>query len=275
MRFWWAFAVLLPTMSWAQLTGSWVIQPELTKFEVFRAPTLISPLMSLDRGVYRRTDCRGDPIDMPADGGLHPVKKQPFFDQMSVRVVDDRHVAIEQKLGDTTTWKGTYTVSEGGAEMTLEFENDLAAKPVTGALQYLREGTAVAGAHPLTGTWIPEKLLRLSPSGSALTFTVEPGGGWQDVGKSFTLAGSDGRSAEGKVDAQDYPLQGYLPGATISLNRLQPNVWKMNRKQNQTLVEMLSARLSDDARTMTLRQGDLLCGVTTTFTLVKQVPPQP
>jgi hypothetical protein len=268
MRFWLALAVLLPAMSWAQLTGTWVIQPELTTFRMLRSPTL-----SLDRGEYRRTDCRGDPIDMPADGGFHPVKKQPLFDSMAVREVDGRRVSIEQKLGHKTTWKGAYTVSKNGAEMTLEFENDLAAKPVTGALQYVREGTAVAGPHPLTGTWRLEKLLRLSSSGSSLTFTTEQSPTGQDSDDSFTFLASDGRSADGKADAKDYPLRGTLEGATISVDHIQHNVWKMNRKQKDTLVEMSNATLSDDGRTMKLTQLDWLCSEITIFTLNRQTPP--
>jgi hypothetical protein len=269
MRFWLALAVLLPTMSWAQLAGTWVIQPELTTFQKLLLPTTLS----LDRGVYRRTDCRGDPIDIPADGGFHPVKKQPFFDRMAVREMDGRRVVIEQKLGDRTTWKGTYTVSRTGAEMMLEFENDLAAKPVTGALQYLREGTAVKGPHPLTGTWRLGKLLRLSSSGSSLTFSNEQSPTGQDSEDSFTFLASDGRSAEGKTDAKDYPLRGTLEGATLSMDHVQHNVWKMNRKQNDTLVEMSNATLSDDGRTMKFRQLDWLCSEITIFTLNRQTPP--
>ena len=201
------------------------------------------------------------------------MKKQPFFDRMAVRVVDGRRVAIQQKLGDRTTWKGGYTVSKNGAEMTLEFENDLAAKPVTGALQYVREGTAVAGAHPLTGTWRIEKLIRLSPSGSSLTFTIEQSRSGQDTDDGFTFLAGDGRSAEGKTDAKDYPLQGYLEGGTLSVNHLQPSVWKMNHKQNSTLVEVLAAMVSDDGGTLTLRQTDLLCEEVTIFTLRKQTLP--
>lgn len=269
MRFWLAFAVLLPTVSWAQLTGTLVIQPELTTFRKLIVPATFS----LDRGVYRRTDCRGDPLDMPADGGFHEVKKQPLFDRMAVREVDGRRVAIEQKSGDKTTWKGTYTVSKSGAEMTLEFENDLAAKPVTGALQYVREGTAVAGPHPLTGTWRLEKLLRLSSSGASLTFTTEKSATGLDRDDGFTFLANDGRSAAGKTDAKDYPLLGYLEGATLSVDHIKPNVWKMNRKQKDTLVEMSNATLSDDGRIMKLTQLDWLCSEETIFTLKKQAQP--
>jgi hypothetical protein len=268
MRFWWVPAVLLPSMSWAQLAGTWVVQPESTTFQKYTPTTL-----SLDRGVYRRTDCRGDPIDMPADGAFHEVKKQPFFNSMAVRVLNDHRVAIEQKLADKTTWKGAYVVSKSGAEMTLEFENDLAAKPVTGALRYVREGAAVGGAHPITGTWRLDKLIRLSPSGSSLTFTLEQSSSDQHTDDRFTFLASDGRSAEGKTDVKYYPLQGYLAGATLSVDRLQPEVWKINRNQNGALVELSSAKVSDDGHTMMLRKTDWLCQEMTIFTLRKQTPP--
>jgi len=271
-RYFFPFAMLVPAMSWAGeplLAGTWIIQPELTTFQVFRSPSLIPPLISLDRGVYRRIDCRGDPIDMPADGSFHEVKKQPFFNQMSVRVVDSHRVVVVQKLGDRTTWKGTYTVAKSGAEMTLEFENDLAVEPVTGALQYVREGIAVAGAHPITGTWNPQKLIRLSPSGSSLNFTLEGTATDQDARDTFTYRASDGRTAEGTADAHDYPLRGTLDGATLSLYHIASNVWSMNHKQNGALVEMLSAKVSDDGNIMTLKQTDLICHEIANFTLKK------
>jgi hypothetical protein len=201
------------------------------------------------------------------------VEKQPLFDRMSVRVVDGRRAAIEQKMKDKTTWKGAYTVSKSGAEMTLEFENDLAAKPVTGTLLFAREGTATAGAHPLTGTWRPEKLIRLSPSGLTLTFTIGQSPTGESTDNGFTLLAGDGRRLQGKTDAKDYPLQGYFEGATLSVNQTQPDVWTMNRKQNATLVEILSARVLDGGASMTLRQADWLCKGITVFTLRKQTGP--
>jgi len=272
-RYFFPFAMLVPAMSWAGeplLAGTWIIQPELTTFQVFRSPVLIPPLISLDHGVYRRIDCRGDPIEMPADGSFHEVKKQPFFNKMSVRVVDGRRIAIEQKLGDKTTWTGTYTVAKSGAEMTLEFENDVAVTPVTGAIEYVREGTSVAGAHPITGTWNPQKLIRLSPSGVSLTFTLERTATGQDGADSFTFLAGDGRSAEGIADAHDHPLHGTLEGATLSLYHIAPNVWTMNHKQNGTPVEMLSAKVSDDGNTMTLKQTDLICHEISNLTLLRQ-----
>src|SRR5271155_2824713 len=90
-------AMLLPLMAWADgpaagtwtwadhpFDGSWVIQPELTTFG------MRSPILSLERGVFRRSDCRTEPIEVPADGAVHAVKGQPLFDTIAVRVPDSK-----------------------------------------------------------------------------------------------------------------------------------------------------------------------------------------
>lgn len=280
-----SFLMLLPTVagaegaaawSWADnpFEGSWVIQPELTTFD------MRSPTMSLERGVFRRSDCRSEPINVPADGAAHAVKGQPLFDAMSVRVLDSKRVEILENSADKPVWKGLYTVSANGHAMKLDFEDDRAAKPVTGVLAYMREGDAAAGAHALSGTWHPEKLSRLSASGLSLTLAMQPKDAERDVEiaagpnfyAGFSLTGSDGRSADGKLDAHDYPLNGYLPGATIALNRLQPGIVQLNRSQNGVLVELTRAMVSSDGQTMTLSQVDWVCQAKTVFILNKHTP---
>lgn len=280
-----SFAVLLPMMAWADgpaertwadrpFDGAWVIQPELTTFGM-RSPTL-----SLERGVFRRSDCKSEPIAVPADGAAHAVKGQPLFDAMSVRVLDPKRVEIVETSADKPAWKGLYAVSANGRKMTLEFEDDRAARPVTGVLTYMRDGDALAGAHAASGTWRPERLTRLSANGLSITIGMQRKAVAQDdelaagpnFYDSFTFAGSDGRGADGKLDAHDYALNGYLPGATVALNRLQPNILQFNRAQNGNLVEISRATVSSDGQTMTLSQVDWVCQAKTVFILNKQTP---
>lgn len=280
-----SFVMLLPTVAWANgpagwtwadnpFEGSWVIQPELTAFG------MRSPILSLERGVFRRSDCRTEPIDVPADGAAHGVRGQPLFDTISVRVLDPKRVEIVEKSADKPAWKGMYTVSANGRAMRLDFEDDRAAKPVTGALEYMREGNAPAGAHSVSGTWRPEKLTRLSSSGLTVALAMQAKDAERDLDVApapdfyarFTFTSSDGRSAEGKLDAHDFPLNGYLPGATIALNLLQPNILQFNRAQNGVLVELTRAIVSTDGQTMTLSQIDWACQAKTVFILNKQTP---
>jgi hypothetical protein len=237
--------------------GTWVIQPELTTFE------LRSTALSLEQGVFHRTDCRGGPIEVPADGADHSLKKKrPFFDAVSVRVLDQRHVEIVEKRQGTPVWKGDYLVSRDLRTLTLEFEDHRGTLPVTGTLEYSREGQPGPGGPPLSGTWRPTRLVKLSPSGRSITF--------DQLDSRFVFAAGDGRSAAGKVDAQDYPLRGYLPGATMSVNRLSPDTVQINRKQDGELVEMSRLILAADGERMDVRQIDWLCQSEMRLTLNKQ-----
>jgi hypothetical protein len=145
-------------------------------------------------------------------------------------------------------------------------------------LAYVREGDALSGVHSVSGTWRPEKLTRLSANGLTLSIGMQrkaaaadeelaPGPDFYD---RFTFASGDGRSADGKLDAHDYPLNGYLAGATIAGNRLQPNILQFNRSQDGALVEISRATVSSDGQTMTLSQVDWLCQAKTVFILSKQ-----
>jgi hypothetical protein len=280
-----SFVMLLPAVAWANgpagwtwadkpFEGSWIIQPELTTFG------MRSPIFSLERGVFRRSDCKTEPIDVPADGAAHGVKGQPLFDTIAVRVLDPKRVEIAEKSADKLVWKGMYTVSANGRAMRLDFQDDRAAKPVTGTLAYMREGDAPTGAHSVSGTWRPDKLTRLSSSGLTVTFAMQRKDAERDLDVApgpnfyagFTFMGSDGRSAEGPLDMHDSTLNGYLPGATVALNLLQPNILQFNRSQNGVLVELTRAMVASDGQTMTLSQIDWVCQAKTVFILNKQTP---
>jgi hypothetical protein len=256
------------TWTWADrpFDGTWIIQPNLTAFEL-RAPTL-----SLDGGVFRRTDCRTGPLEVPADGASHEVKGQVIFDSAAVRVRDRHHIELVESLAAKQVWKGVYAVSSDGRTLTVEFEDDRAAKPVTGTLAYEHDGEPIAGAQPLSGTWLPKKIVQLSASGLTMTFKTDPvemvsDQSSPDLTVKFSLTHSDGRSAEGKTDAHDYPLNGYLPRASVALTRLEPNLLQINRTQGGQLVEISRALVSDDGQSMTLSQTDWLCQAKTIFTL--------
>jgi hypothetical protein len=254
--------------TWADhpFDGTWIIQPNLTAFD------LRSPILSLDAGVFRRTDCRTGLLEVPADGASHEVKGQVSFDSASVRVKDRRHIEMVESLAAKQVWKSLYTLSDDGRTLTLDFEDDRAAKPVTGSVAYEHDGEPVAGAQPISGTWLPKKLTQLSVSGLTLTIRTDAVemtrvSDSPDLITNFSLAQSDGRSADGKTDAHEYPLNGYLPRASVAVSRLEPNMLQINRSQGGQLVEISRALVSDDGQTMILSQIDWLCQAKTIFTL--------
>jgi hypothetical protein len=254
-------AAALPTLAVAEtpFAGTWVIQPELTTFAQ-RSMTVM-----IERGIYKRSDCT-TALEVPADGSEQAVKGQPLFDHMSVRIVDSGRVEIEQKMAGKRTWKGLYTVSKDRRSMTLAFEDDRPAKAVTGVIKYVREGEPLSGAHALSGTWRPEKLVQLSQS--ALTLAI------QDKDDGIALSWSDGRSTESKLDAKYNPLNGYLDGATMSVLRPRPDTLAINQLQNVVPVEVSRLIISDDNRTLTNKRVDWLCQAMTVFVYHRE-PPAP
>jgi hypothetical protein len=222
----------------------------------------LTPLgISVDHGVYKRSSCL--PADeVPADGKEHPVAGDPFMQSLSVRLPDRDHAEIVQRSGGKVTWRGIYTVSKDRKTMTLKYEDNRAMNLVSGTILFAREGGIVAGAHALSGVWRPEKLVELSASGLGMT--------WRDTDAGLSMTATDGRSYDIKFDWSDYPLVGYLPGASVTVGRANENHLQVNRKQNGILVEFSWGTVSDDGRSMKLIQLDEQCQSKVEWTLQKQ-----
>jgi hypothetical protein len=235
--------------------GTWVVQPSLTTFSLRPLSLLI------DSGMYKRSSCVPDP-DVPTDGRDHTIAGDPLVESMSVRLLDGSRVEVVENLSGKLVWKGHYAVSKDHKSMTLEYEDHRASNTVSGTVQFAREGDVLANAHLLSGTWMPEKLVALSATGLYMTI--------RDADNGLTVSAGDGRSYDIKFDRQDYPLAGYLDGATVQVGRRAPQTLQVNRKQHGAYVEMSLATVSDDGRTMQLSQVDWQCQSKITWTLRKQ-----
>jgi hypothetical protein len=254
---WLGFWLPLACFAETPFSGTWVVQPTLTTFSLRPLSLLV------DRGVYKRTSCVPIP-EAPTDGTDHAVAGDPLAESMSVRLLDRSRVEVAQKISGKVVWKGHYAVSNDQKSLMLKYEDHRAAKPVSGTIEFAREGDVIANAHLLSGTWRAEKLIELAATG--LTMTI------QDTDNGLTMSASDGRSYDIKFDRQDYPLTGYLDGATVQVGRRTPQTLQVNRKQHGAQVEMSLGTVSDDGQTMLLSQVDWQCQSKITWTLRKRTP---
>jgi hypothetical protein len=235
--------------------GTWLLQPTLTQYS-------LRPLgFMIERGTYKRTSCVPNP-EVPADGRDQSIAGDPLIQSMSVRLLDADRVEVVQKMAGKLLWKGLYTVAKDQKSMTLKYQDHRASNAVSGTIQFAREGAVVANAHLLSGTWTPEKLLEFSPSGFSMTIRDSDGG--------LTMSASDGRGYDIKFDRKDYPLEGYLDGATVQVGRRAAQTLQVNRKQHGVMVEMSLGTVADDGQTMLLGQLDWQCQSKVTWTLRKQ-----
>jgi hypothetical protein len=251
-----AFLMPLPLIAGTPFAGIWVVQPSLTEFGGK------SLGLSIDAGTYKRTSCMVA-NEVAADGAEHPLNDDPFFDAMSVHVLDKRTVEVVQKTAGNVTWHGRYIIDRDLRSMVLRYDDRRPATPVSGEIRFEREGDVVPAKHALTGSWSPVKVLNLSPSGLTLDIHDTDGG--------LILRASDGRSLDIKFSpSSNEPLQGYLPGAMVHMGRRAPNTLQINRSQNGTLVEYALGSVADDGQTMVLGQVDWQCQLKTSWTLRKQ-----
>jgi hypothetical protein len=225
--------------------GTWIADPGSTEFS-------LRPLeLSIANGRYKRASC-SVADETAADGEEHPLSGNPFFDSMSVRIVDASSIEVAQKSRGRTTWQGSYHVASDLKSMTLEFTDDRPARTVTGTIRFEREGDPVAGAHALSGVWQARQLLDLSPSGASMTL--------EDIDHGLIMRAADGRNFQIRYGGgSNEPLHGYLEGAMVHVGRRRPNMLQINRTQDGTLVELVFGEVSADGQRLAFGQTDWPC----------------
>jgi len=147
------------------------------------------------------------PIDIKADGQDQKVTGHPYFDTMSVKVVDDRTIEDTTKKNGKTVGTSRTWVSPDGNMLMFEFTDSSAtnADPVTGKGEETRVAKGPAGSHAISGSWRTTKIDSVSDNGLSFTYKVE--------GDSLTMTTPTGQSYTAKLDGTEAPYKGD-PGPT-------------------------------------------------------------
>src|SRR5580704_14464219 len=119
----------MPVLAMAQnvIDGTW-------KFDLSTAQLPKKPdVFLLQGGVYQCKTCV-PPVDVKADGQDQKVTGNPYYDTVSITVVDDRTIEETDKKGPKTVVTSKSTVSPDGNTLTVVFTDSSAtnADPVTG-----------------------------------------------------------------------------------------------------------------------------------------------
>ena len=136
----------------AALGGTWKADLASLKFE--QKPDEFS----LKDGTYTCATCI-PPLTAAADGQYHPVADRPYYDSMSIRVVDDKTVEFRRRKGDKDVSNNTMTVSADGNVLSNKFHDaTVEGSPIDGVQTSRRAGPAPAGAHAISGQWNPDQI---------------------------------------------------------------------------------------------------------------------
>jgi len=143
--------------------------------------------MVLADGVYECKTCV-PPVKLKADGSDQAVSGDPYSDSMAVTVVSDHEIKVVTKKGGKIAFEGTSTVAQDGSKKSDSFTiyPSNGDSPVTGKGQSRRVADGPAGSHPVSGSWVAEKIESISDKGVTFTYKVN--------GDEITMSNGTGES---------------------------------------------------------------------------------
>lgn len=109
-------------------------------------------------------------ISVKADGTDQKVTGHPYFDTISVKIVNASSVEFIQKKDGKVMSTDTSTISSDGKTCTDKWTDNSGTQPITGEATSTRVAPGPSGAHVLSGSWRTEKLNNISDNGLTVTF---------------------------------------------------------------------------------------------------------
>lgn len=191
------------------LAGTW--KADLSTIQIDSKPDAFL----LKDGKFTCSTCT-PPLEVAADGAMHPVTGRPYADALSVKIVDDHTVARASQKGGKETGSSTMKVSPDGKTLTVSWKDSSTpnSAPVTGEFTEMRVADAPAGAHAVSGSWKANKVSNVSEDALTETYSVD--------GDTVTMK-SAGQSYTAKLGGPEVPMQGDIGGTTVSVAKVGDN----------------------------------------------------
>ena len=252
-------SLLMPGLAMAQsaFDGTWKVDVKTAQFP--KKPDVYL----LQDGMYHCKTCV-PMIDVKADGQDQKVAGHPYFDMMSIKVVDDRTIEeTGKKNGKVVATSKTWTSADGNTLM-FEFTDSSAtnADPVTGKGEQTRVAKGPAGSHAISGSWRTSKMDTVSDNGLVFTYKV--------ADDSLTMTNLTGQSYTAKLDGTEAPYKGDPGTTSVSVKKVDKNTMEETDKRDGKVISVARMTLSADGKGMTIAVDDKLHGTTMQFTAQKQ-----
>lgn len=217
----------------------------------------------LKDGAYECRSCTV-PYKVAADGALHPVAGQPYFDEAAVRIVDPRTVEMRWQRRGKPTETLTEKVSADGRTLTYS-GTDLGTPngtPVKFEGDMVRVGTVPAGAHAISGEWRAQKGAKISDSGLAITFRM--------AGDALDVSVPTGERYTATPGGSPVTVEGDPAGTMMKVERAGDRALRFTSSRGGESVGSGLFTVAADGRTATYDYSNLKTGTTAKFVLNKQ-----
>jgi hypothetical protein len=234
LKFCTTLLVLIPTSAFAAgaFDGTWKLSVQ--HFQVSKKPVVLL----LSGGEFTCKSCLVTASNK-ADGTDQPIKGNPNADSESITVVDANTVTIVLKLGGKTVETVKSVVSPDGKTLDRIETNQYGAEPSYYTVRNIRIADAPAGAHLLSGTWRPQKIVSSSGPGDLVTYGITDDG--------FTMS-SNGQSYSAKFDDKTYAVKGDPTKTMVNLKKVSDTEVIETDSQLGKVVETMDMTVSADGK---------------------------
>jgi|SRR5208283_601801 len=235
--------------------GTWMV-----KLDTAKLPTKPDQYL-LNKTTYECLTCVPK-VTVKANGTDQKVTGHPYYDTISVHVVNASSVEITQKKEGKVMSTETETVSADGKTLTDKGTDTTGTKPVTWETTATRVSAGPAGSHALSGSWRTEKINSVSNSGLFVTF--------QSTGNGIKMSDQNGRSYDARFDGNDYPVLGDPGHTRVWVKRIAPRMIEETDKRGGKIVGVYRMTVSTDGNSINVEYNDKEHDTTTTYTMERK-----
>ena len=211
------------------LAGTWKLDPATAEFENDTSDYVFAG------GEYTCNSC-DPPYSVAADGEWQSVDR-PGIDGVKIAMVDDNTVTSETRKGDKQLGESTWTVSEDGQTMTVNWTNMSGEEVVEGSTMYERVAAGPDGSHVASGQWKTVGVGEMSDAGLMVTYEVD--------GDTVTYKGN-GSSYTATLGGDAVPLEGENAMGTIKIEKTGENTYRETYMRDGEVRGMLDLTIEGD-----------------------------
>ena len=211
-------------------------------------------------GTYTCSSCVPE-IKIKADGTDQKVTGHEYYDTVAVKIVDAKTVERTNKLAGKVTGTARATVSADGSTLAFTFTDHTGAKTATGSYMAKRVAAGPAGAHAMSGSWQPDKMLQANDALSVVSYEM--------ASDHFKMS-SNGQSYDAKFDGKEYPIEGDPGHTMVTLQKVDANTVIETDKRGGKVTDEIRIAAATDGKTIEVTDKDVIHGQTSSVTLEKQ-----
>jgi len=250
------FTLCLPGFAQSPLEGTWKVDMSSVQW-----PTKPDVYL-VQNGMYECKTCV-PAITVKADGTDQKVTGQPYFDTISVKIVDDHNLETTTKKDGKVVGTEKDSVSSDGNTLTGDWTNsgNPSGGTQTGSYSEKRVSKGPAGANLISGSWRTDKA---NASADALTWSYKVNG------NELTMSNPTGQSYTAKLDGTEAPYKGDPGTTSVSVKMLDKNTLQETDKRDGKVMSIVKMTVSADGKSAVIAVDDKLHGTTFSGNAAKQ-----